>query len=139
MLVDSKPVTLVKQAENMRYIGSLYKKKTYSRYLSVGGVMVNRYKDKTDIAIRNFVKGLVSTPPLYNLPPNVFLTNIEVVKFVKGYKPSVSLGVERVSLYKTRDVELGKITRTKESDDFVSYVKQRFPMFDTESFYLSTR
>jgi hypothetical protein len=136
-LVDSKPLTQVKQAENMRYIGSLYKKKMYSKFVSGGeSVIVNRYKDKSEIAIRNFLKGVVSSPPLFNLPSNVFKTNIDLVNFVKDYNPSIRICVKRISLYKTRSVKLGKVVRSKESDEFITYVKHRFPSFKTENFYL---
>ena len=98
--------------------------------------MAKRYKDKTDIAVRNFVKGLVSSPPLFNLPPSVFSSDKEIVDYVQSYKSGVKMGVERVSLYRQRVVKLGKIVRTPESEDFITFVRAKFPDFDQESFYL---
>lgn len=96
---------------------------------------MNKYEDRTDVVVRNFLKGLVSVPPLYNLN-NVFKTDTEVVEYLKSYKPSIKLTRERVSKYRSRSVSLGKIQKTKESEDFVKYVKQRFPAFDTSDFYI---
>ena len=120
----------------MRSVGSLYKEKGYSKYVNGGVSMTKKYKDKTDIAVRNFLKGLVSSPPLFNLPASVFETDKEIVEYVKSYKSSVKIGVERVSLYRHRGVKLGKIVRTKESEDFITFVRAKFPDFDQENFYL---
>lgn len=116
-------------------MGSLYKQKGYSKFVSGGGSLTKKYKDVTDIAVRNLVKGLVSSPPLFNLNPTVFKNDLEIVEYVKSYKPSVKMGVERVSMYRQRGVKLGKIMETNSSADFVKFVRQKFPDFDHVSFY----
>lgn len=117
-LVDSKPVEGVKQGENLRYISSILKKRMYSKFIS-NSMLHNKYKDKHEIVIRNFVKGLVSTPPLFNLPPSAFTNNQKVIEFLKGYKQDVQINPERVSMYKGRTVSLGKIQKTRESEEFI--------------------
>jgi hypothetical protein len=42
---------------------------------------------------------------------------------------------ERLSKYRTREFKLCKVQRTKQSDELVKYVKNRFPTFDPVSFY----
>ena len=61
--------------------------------------------------MRNFVKGLVSSPPKFNLPRQEFNTNIEILEFVKAYNPEIQLSVERVSLYKNRVIKLVRFKR----------------------------
>jgi hypothetical protein len=138
LLVDSKPIEGVKDGENLRYIGSLLKKKTYSKFSNVSG-LGNQYKDREDVAIRNFLKGLVSSPPLFNLPSNVFQTDIEVIEYIKSYKPGIKISRERVAKYRLRSVSLGKIHKTKESETFLTFVKHRFPAFDSLSFYIQPK
>jgi hypothetical protein len=137
-LIDSNPHSAVTDGKNLRFIGSLLKKNTYGKYLSGGGVST-KYADKSELAVRNFVKGLVSSPPKYNLPPHEFITNIEILDYVKRYKPELKLSVDQVSLYKNRVVKLGKLQKTKQTEEFVNYVLKRFPCFDTKSFYLSDK
>lgn len=139
VLVDSTPITGVNQCKNLRYIGSLIKKKTYGKFLSGGVVGLNKYKSKDEIAVRVFVKGLVSSPPKFNLPTDVFLSNIEVVEYIKLYNPGIKMTPDRVSRYKSLVLKHGKIQKTKQTEAFVAYVLQKFPMFDAESFYTVTK
>jgi hypothetical protein len=77
-LVDSFPLEGVRHGENLRYLGSLLKRRQYSKFLGSVGVK-NSYGDKEEIAVRNLVKGLVSSPPLFSLPRNGFLTDQGVI------------------------------------------------------------
>ena len=134
-LVDSLPVECVKTCENLRFIGSLSKKKLYGKYTSSSGT--NKYRSVGEIAVRNFIKGVVSTPPLFNLPQGCFRTNKLLLDFIKNHNPVYNISKESISRYKSRDVMLCKVPRTKECMGFITYVKSAFPSFDSDAFFLS--
>lgn len=123
----------------MRSIGSILKTRMYSRYGGAIGLK-NKYHDKYDILLRNFVKGLETSPPLYNLPPNAFSRDEAVVAYLQGFASRAGqvckISKQRVSKYRIRSVKLGKIPKTKESEEFVRYVLETFPTFDSSEFYL---
>jgi len=112
----------------------------YSRSLSIlhrkqNSVSIdNRYKDYTDLAIRNFIKGLFSTPTKYNLT-NDFKNYSEIVDFIKDYKRDAR--VSRHSLYKlkVRRIIIKHVPRTKETERFVEYIKTRYKNFDDNAFF----
>jgi hypothetical protein len=135
-LIDSAPVACVKTGEGLRFIGSLVKKKLFGKYTSSSGN--NKYKISDEIAVRNFLKGVVSTPPLFNLPSDCFKTRKDLISFVERYNPALNISLESLSRYRQRKVKLGLVQRSKESDKFVSYVHESFPHFDERSFYLQT-
>ena len=133
-MIDSKPLTEVKQGENLRFISSLYKKKLYGKYTRLS-TNANKYKYNEEIAIRNFIKGLLMTPPKFNLQRGVLFDRQSIVDFVNGYNPGRKYSVESISRYKHRDVQMVKIQKSAETEAFVTYVKTKFKDFDTESFY----
>lgn len=138
-LVDSKPIESVVECGNMRSIGRQLKTRMYSRY---GGDIgqKNKYKDKLEIVLRNFVKGLETSPPLFNLPPNAFSRDADVVSYLCEYTRRVGavckITGKRVSKYRLRSVKIGKIAKTKESEDFIRYVLEKFPSFDSSEFFI---
>lgn len=99
--------------------------------------MKNSYKCQKEVSIRNFIKGMLTSPPMFNLPPNEFYSNVTLLDYIRGYDPLFRMSEERLTKYKNRRVKLGKIQKTKVSEEFIQYVKQRFPTFDESSFYLS--
>lgn len=136
-LVDSEPVVCVKSGECLRFIGSLSKKKLFGKYTSSSGS--NKYKSSVEIAARNFVKGVLASPPLFNLPSECFKTRDDLRKFVQGYKSEIGISLETMSRYKSRDVKLGLVQKTKETQRFVDYVRVAFPNFDEGLFYLQSK
>lgn len=62
-LVDSNQVACVKSGENLRIISSLRRNYLVNKYYT-SSVGVNKYKFSDEIAVRNFVKGVVSSPTL---------------------------------------------------------------------------
>jgi hypothetical protein len=134
-LVDSIPVSDVKTGVCLRFVGSVVKKKLYGKYTNAG--VRKKYLSVEETAVRNFVKGVVSSPPLFNLPTGCFSKSRDVLEFVHGYNPELKISEQSLSMYKTRLVKLGKVKRSKETDGFVQYVKKAFPTFDLDSFYLT--
>jgi hypothetical protein len=134
-MVDSLPIPTVKTGECLRYLGSLVKKKLYSKYNNTG--IKNKYVCVEETAVRNFIKGLVSSPPLYNLPIACYTTSQDIIDLIRGYNPELKISVESISRYKSRRIKLGKVKKSKETDGFVKYIQRVYPSFDVNSFYLS--
>ena len=135
MLIDSQPIEGVKVGKSLRFISSLSKKNQFMRY-NVSKVQ-SKYKDEGEIAIRKFIKAVVSTPPQFNIPPASFSSNRSLLAFVKEYNPAYKVSLEVISRYKRRGVKLGKIKRTKDALKFTSYVKSVIPSFNESQFYLT--
>jgi hypothetical protein len=134
-LLDSNPLSTIEKGSNLRYISAMHKKKLYGKYTSVVK-KVNKYDNKEEIAVRNFIKGLLTVPPLYNLPPNAFISSVEIINFIKAYNPELKYNAMNISRYKNRDVKLLKVIKSKETESFVNYVKAKFKDFDEKSFYI---
>jgi hypothetical protein len=93
VLIDSTPITTVKEGENLRFIGSLVKKKLYGKYTSSVGK--SKYSSSLELVVRSFVKGAVSTPPDFNLP-ECFDTGVKLMDFVKSYNPEIKLSLSSI-------------------------------------------
>ena len=134
MLLDSRPLANITEGENLRFISSMYKKKLYGKYTSMDN-KANKYTDTEEIAVRNFLKGLLTTPPMFNLKEDVFYTRREIIDFIQQYNPKYKYTEIQLAKYKRRGISLLKTHKTKETEAFLKYVKAKFNDFDEESFY----
>ena len=135
-LIDSKPMEDIDQAKNLRFIARMSKNKQYSKY-SNSGKSVNKYVNSSEIAVRNFLKGLLSTPPMFNLSRGDFYTYGSIVEYIKDFDPKIKINEVSVSLIQQR-VKLYKwlpLKKNKESEVFVKYIQQKFKDFDVEAYY----
>jgi hypothetical protein len=73
----------------------VYKQKLYGKFLSIN-TQKSVYKNIEEIAIRNFIRGLVSTPPLYNLPVAAFDSIVEILDFIKRYDAKTRITVKMI-------------------------------------------
>lgn len=133
-LLDSKPLENAMHGENLRFISRMYKSKIYGKFTSVNNG-ANKYKCKEEIAVRNFLKGLLANPPMFNLNPKEFNGYRDIIDFVKLYNPLLRFSSVSLSQYKHKNVKIMKVHKTKESEAFVSYVKAKFKDFDDKAFY----
>ena len=133
-LVDSKPLKDVQDGDNLRSISRMYKQKLYGKF-SNAGAGVNKYRGNEEIAVRYFLKGVVATPPKFNLPIDSFNTYREIIAFVKDFNPKLRFTENDLSKYKSRHVKVLKVQKSKETEAFVRYVKDKFDSFDIGSFY----
>jgi hypothetical protein len=132
--LDSKPLIDVDHAENLRAISKMSKTGLYSRQTSGGG-KDNSYKTYEDLAIRNFVKGVLSNPPLFNLEGSDFKSYKAINEFLKGYKSSINYTPQIISNLKNRSIKWKSTPRTPQSEDFIKYVKSKIVNFDVDSFF----
>jgi len=91
-------------------------------------------KDYTDLAIRNFIKGLLSIPTKYNLV-NDFKSYSEIIDFIKNYKRNIRISKTSLSNLKNRKMVIKAVPRTNETERFTEYVKTRYKNFDDKTFF----
>jgi hypothetical protein len=132
ILLDSKPVLNVEYCENLRNMSKLHKLFIYQKQSNT--LSGNKYKDYTDLAIRNFVKGLLSTPPKYNLDNN-YLSYSDIINLIKEFDSKVKISKHSISKLKNRKMIFKPVPYTKETMKFVEYIKTKFKDFDERSFY----
>jgi len=65
ILLDSKPVPNKEYSKNIRFMSKLHKQRLYNKQCNKQCNILSgyKYKDYTDLAISNFIKGLLSNPP----------------------------------------------------------------------------
>jgi hypothetical protein len=131
VLLDSRPSPNTTVVRNLRYLGSVHKKRDYNRLTTKG--VGSKYKNNLEIAIRNFIKGIVATPVGYNLTP--FESYSELINFVKGYKPDYKISKSSISNLKSRRMVVKGIPKNPETIAFAEYVKMKFPDFNEKSFF----
>jgi hypothetical protein len=134
VLVDSIPLDNVSHGKNLRAISKVYKQKLYGKFLSIN-TQKSVYNNIEEIAIRNFIRGLLSTPPLYNLPLAAFDSIVEILDFIKRYDAKTRITVNMLQHWKRRGVKWMPIARSVESEKFINFVKSTFQSFDVEGFY----
>jgi len=131
ILLDSKPVPNVEYCRNLRFLGKLNKQRIYNKLSST--LTGNKYKDYSDLAIRNFIKGLLSSPQRFGLDNS--LTNYsEIIVFIRGFKPKIKISKFSISRLKNRQIIFKPVPRTKETLKFVEYIKTKFKDFDENTF-----
>jgi len=89
-LIDSKPLQDINHGQNLRYISKLCKSNLYGKYIS-GGTNERKYKSLEEVVVRNFLKGLLSKPPMFNLYRDCFYSYANIIEYIKGYNPSIKL------------------------------------------------
>jgi hypothetical protein len=98
--MESKPLGNVTEGARLIIIGRLRKHKGISKY-TVGNKSW-KYKNLGEDAIRNFLKGLLSTLTMFNLTPGDFNSYSEIVDFVKCYNPSFKITELKRQYHSTR-------------------------------------
>lgn len=149
ILLDSHPVEDINQAKLYRYLGKLNKSTVYQKNSSIGDSYKNTYVNKTDIAIRNFVRGLLNGE--FNLDNKYFKNYSEICSFINNYKHHIE-SIERspeerlkskfllitpniVAQLKRRSVIPKVLINNESTEKFIDYVKETFPDFDSNKFY----
>ena len=136
ILLDSDPVESKDLCNLYRYYGNISKQIIYQRNTSRGGSKTI-YKNYLDMAIRNFLKGLLNN--YYNLDCNVFSNYKDIVTYIYDYVKDIDrdyrLTTNSLAQLKRRGVSIKNVIKTKETEGFVQYVKIKFPYFDEKTFF----
>jgi hypothetical protein len=133
-LLDSKPLNSVQDGETRRYLARLTITKQYSKYSNPIRKEL-KYKKVEDVAVLNFVKGLIQEPPMFNLHRVGLGKNKDIVSYLKSFNPKIKLSENSIAALKKRPIKLKSIPKSKESINFVEYLRQKFKDFDHDSFF----
>ena len=136
-LLDSKPVRNVNEALNLRFISKISKAGLYSKQTRGGGVS-NTYKTYEDLAVRNFLKGLLADPPKFNLNRDDLNSQKKILEFLESYHPSIKYTLSGLSNLRNRPIKWKSVPQTPQTDAFINYVKAKFKEFDVTAFYRSS-
>lgn len=138
----TRPGESVEEIRKLRNIFAIPKTSAYSQ--RSGSSVKSVYKDYTELAIRSFIKGSVSTPPKFNLPG--FENYEALIEFIKEYLTEKGLlngsrkrlvpTKQRISNLKVRMTNqvIKTVPRTPETEAFVEYVKNTYKDFDDQTF-----
>lgn len=132
---DSLPFANSLECFNVRSIIKTNRLGSYNRRTNF--LTRNKYTNYTDLAIRNFVKGLVKNP-LENHYIDIAkeLNNYNsIIDFVLEYKSNYKISKSSISNLKSRKLIERQVPRLPETIDFINYVKNKFPNFDSDKFF----
>jgi len=140
-LIDSKPLTNVSHGKNLRFIGRLSKNKQYAKYLR--GVKskenISSSNKEEEVIVRTFIKGLLSTPPKYNLNRFELKSYRAIVEYIHQYNPLIKLSESALAMVQRRinvkDIQWLPVKKSFKSKEFVQFVQQQFKDFDVAEFY----
>lgn len=135
-LLDSKPVMNVEMASNLRFISKISKTGLYSKQTNAG-IKNNSYRTYEDLAVRNFIKGLLSTPPKFNLNRTELDSYRKIIDFIEFYDSRMKYTIASISALKNRPIKWRSVPRTPQNEAFIKYVLTKFNDFDINAFYRS--
>ena len=134
VLMNSRPLSTTCHGENLRYISKIPKVKQYSRFSGTVGKTL-RYKKMEDLAVQNFVKGLLSNPPMFNLHRVGLESYKAIVSYIKNYNSSIKITEDSIASLKNRSIKWKSVPKTKETEAFVKYLLNKFKIFDEGCFF----
>lgn len=132
-LYDSLPLNGIKQGENLRFISKLSKTSEYNSFTSVS--YNKTYKKQIEVPVLNFVKGLLTEPPLFNLHRVGLETYALIEEYIKTFNPGININPMKIARLKHSSLMLRTVPKTRESESFVKYLRIKFKDFDEELFY----
>ena len=133
LLLDSKPLKNSVSCFNLRKIASKIRVSDYNQRTSFK--IDTKYKNYSDIAIRNFIKGIYSKPPIYSGIAERFKDYSSLIAFIKGFDTKFKISKQSISNMKNRKIIHKQVPRTDETITFVNYIKMKFPDFNESLFY----
>jgi len=133
LLLDSKPLKNSVSCFNLRKIASKLRVFEYNQRTSVK--IDKKYKNYSDIAIRNFIKGIYSKPPIYSGIAQSFKDYSSLIAFIKDFDTKVKISKQSISNLKNRKIINKQVPKTDETISFVNYIKKKFPDFNESLFY----
>jgi hypothetical protein len=126
IIFDSKPVYNIKTVKYLRGMSKINLISKYDQRLGKTAIS-NKYYDYTDLAIRNFIKGVLNG----DYGENIKFDNYEaMIKFIKGYKPGFRISKSSISNLKNRPIIFKSIPLTEDVIKFRDYVRKFYPYFD---------
>lgn len=130
-LKDTSPLTDIEEALIYRNISLFGSKTSYQN--SLPQKVVKKYKSYIELGVRNFIKALFSNE--LNLDSSSFSSYKELISFINGYQgEKYRLTPNNIATLKRRKRRV-VLPETTELVNFASYIKTRFPNFDSKKFF----
>jgi hypothetical protein len=128
-LIDSMPLKNYTEGRILRLLAKKHKN-SYMNKVYVGINSSKKYLNKTDLAVRNFIKGLFNGD--FNLVTD-FTKYSDISSFLKGFK-NTKVSHNYLSKLKFRKDTRIKVPRMKETEEFVEFIKNSFKFDSFEAF-----
>ena len=135
LLLDSDPLIDSSVCFNLRSIAHKFRINEYNRRTSIS--KYKKYKDYKDTGIRNFIKGILSEPPLYPGIASELRNYSSIIEFIKSFDPSYRISKPSLSQLRNKQIVHKQVPKTDETTSFIEFVKTRFPTFDESKFFHS--
>jgi hypothetical protein len=134
-MLDTQPFKSIDECKTIRTISAINKKIVYYRTLHKILPGSGVYKSRLDLAIRTFIKGILTHR--YNLEKysEKFKTYNAIIEFIHKYDPKVKITKPMISNYKNRKVVFKCVPREKSAVSFIDFVKKELPDFDNNEFF----
>ena len=129
---DSLPLKDVDEAKILKNFNNLARQSNYVGNLASGAV-VKKYKNTTELGIRNFIKALFAND--LNLKSENFQNYGEIIDFIKLFDPNYRLTANNIATLKRRCNTRVLLRKTVELEKLVDHIKSKFPDFDAKGFY----
>jgi hypothetical protein len=134
VMYDSNPLKDNKECLNLRGLSKIHKTRVYNKFSHK--TTGNAYKNYTDLAIRNFIKGILSKENLYNINKKDFDDYNSIIQFIKDYKPDFKISKTSLSNLKNRKMIIKPVPRTEDTIEFVKWLKIKYPKFEDTNFWI---
>jgi len=132
ILLDSNPVKSIDEGKLYRFYASLNKTSIYEKKAS-NNSLKTMYKSYLDLAVRNFLKGLMKDS--YNLDSSSFANYKDIIDYIHSYDKTYKITPNNLAQLKRKGVIKRPVVKTTETLGFVEFVKNKFPKFDEGSFF----
>jgi hypothetical protein len=130
IMLESRPGKDIEEINTLRKISSLGISKIFDK--GMPSTSNKKYKDNTDIVIRNFLRVLLKGDLEED---GVSFANYKsIIDFIKGFKSSIRISKSSLSHLKNT-ATLKPVPFTKETAPFVQYVTNKFPKFVAKKIY----
>jgi len=133
ILLDTLPLIDSDKCFNIRSIANRFRVNDYNQRTSKS--QNTKYKDYTDLAIRNFIKCILTQPPLFPKIASDLKDYSSIINFIKGFKIDYRISKQSLSNLKHRPLIKRQVPKTDETILFISYVKTKYSEFDETLFF----
>lgn len=135
---DSKPWDGVEAPRRIRELLKVVRTEPYSKLLTIKSS--NKYKNVTEVSIRNFIKGYFNFDgALFGLKGDEFMNYNEIVEFVKEFTTlnniKYNVTTKSISKLKNRNNIIKQVPRDENTLKFVEYIIKKFPYFKEADFF----
>ena len=132
-LKDSKPLKNSVTCFNIRSIANKFRFNEYNQRTSFNSN--KKYKNYKDIAVKSFIKGILSSPSKYPDISFVLVSYDKIIEFVKAFDPKYKISKSSLSHLKNRKLVNKQVPKNDDTILFVEYVKSKYPNFDEKLFF----